>query len=413
MCRRLPIGGHRAARSGERLAHGAVGKCFSAEHPNVIVGCARAEPPLRSQATFSHGNAPEGAATTLQYMIRRLTRVKRKEYMSADPTANDSQRPGQELEAVDSEVTPVGGTSKKLLELSEGGDQNTRAYQAPRELIELARRQRALGFRPSQPVEGRPSAAPPVPVQSVRPEPLTSQPAVSSQKAAPAAPKPVISSPRSASQKASSPKVSDSESKEAASSQKRRTRPVSLSPSDFSEGDAAPPRPIAESLGPRDRPTRRPGRSEENVESSGPSISYQPASTRSADSVEAIGEDVASSAALDPDLDSDAAPPVARSRPSRALSSEPSGASPARPPASLSDLARAASDRSAAPSVAAPHPRLPANDLEPPMPSSLSTNVTTLMSRSYFWAIVFVLFIVVGFALARWRVLDLILPRAP
>jgi hypothetical protein len=47
------------------------------------------------------------------------------------------------------------------------------------------------------------------------------------------------------------------------------------------------------------------------------------------------------------------------------------------------------------------------------MPSSLSTNVTTLMSRSYFWAIVFVLFIVVGFALARWRVLDLILPRAP
>jgi hypothetical protein len=340
-------------------------------------------------------------------MIRRLTRVKRKEYMSADPTANDSQRPGQELEAVDSEVTPVGGTSKKLLELSEGGDQNTRAYQAPRELIELARRQRALGFRPSQPVEGRLPAAPPVPVQSVRPEPVASKPAVSSQKAAAAASKPVISSQRSSSQRASSPKVSDSESKEAASSQKRRTRPVSLSPSDFSEGDAAPPRPIAESVGPRDRPTRRPGRSEENVESSGPSISYQPASTRSADSVEAIGEDVGSS----PALDADAAPPVARSRPSRALSSEPSSASPARPPASLSDLARAASDRSAAPSVAAPHPRLPANDLEPPMPSSLSTNVTTLMSRSYFWAIVFVLFIVVGFALARWRVLDLVLPR--
>jgi hypothetical protein len=328
--------------------------------------------------------------------------------MSADPTANDSQGPGKELEAVDSEVTPVGGTSKKLLELSEGGAQNTRAYQAPRELLDLARRQRALGFRPSQPAEGRPSAAPPVPVQSVRPQPITSKPGSSSQKAAQTtASKAVISSQKLSSQKASSEKVaSEKDSKEAASSQKRRTRPVSLSPSDFSEGEAAPPRSIAESLGPRDRPTRRPGGSEENVESSGPSISYQPASSRSADSVEALRQKTDSAAGHG----DDAAPPVARSRPSRALSSEPSSASPARPPASLSELVRATSDRTGAPSVPAPSPRVPANDFEPAMPSSLSTNVSTLMSRSYFWALIFVLFIVIGFALARWRVLDLILP---
>jgi hypothetical protein len=371
-------------------------------------GCARAGALLRREGTFSHGNATGKAVTTLSYMNRRPTRVKRKEYMSVDPTANDSQGPGkEEVEAVDSEVTPVGGTSKKLLELSEGGTQNTRAYQAPRELLDLARRQRALGFRPSQPAEARPSCAPPVPVQSVRPEPLVSKGAASSQKTSQTASSRVVSSSQKRPSQRDSNAASEKDSKEAASSQKRRMRPVSLSPSDFSEGEAAPPRPIAESLGPRDRPTRRPGRSEENIESSGPSISYQAASSRSADSVEAL-QDKADSA---PALGSDAAPPVARSRPSRALSSEPSSPSPARPPASLSELVRATSDRTSAPSVPVPSTRLPANDFDSPMPSSLSTNVTALISRSYFWAIVFVLFIVIGFALARWRVLDLILPR--
>lgn len=46
------------------------------------------------------------------------------------------------------------------------------------------------------------------------------------------------------------------------------------------------------------------------------------------------------------------------------------------------------------------------------MPSSLSTNVATTRSRVYLWAFLFVLFIVVGFLLARWRVLDLVLPPA-
>jgi hypothetical protein len=216
-----------------------------------------------------------------------------------------------------------------------------------------------------------------------------------------------------ASHRASAASPGDKDSGEA-SSQKRRVRPVSLSPSDFSEGEAAPPRPIAESLGPRDRPTRRPGRSEENAESSGPSISYQPASSRSADSVEAMqqGQVAQQAPDSDADLDVDAAPPVARSRPSRALSSEPSSPSPARPAASLADLARATSERSTAPSVPAPSPRVPANDLDAPMPSSLSTNVGTTRSRVYLWTFLFVLFIVVGFLLARWRVLDLVLPPA-
>jgi hypothetical protein len=385
--------------------------------------------------------------------------------MSADPTENDSQGPAKDLEPVDSEVTPVGGTSKKLLELSEGGDQNTRAYRAPRELLELARRQRALGFRPSQPAEARLSAAPPVPIHGVHSEPVAPwEPASSSHDApsrlaapevvarpalsksaganaavsrpgvsppstsAPGVSKPAVSSAkqsslRSTGERPSSPQPvrpasatpanADRDSGEA-SSQKRRVRPVSLSPSDFSEGEAAPPRPIAESLGPRDRPTRRPGRSEESSESSGPSISYQPASSRSADSVEALqGEAAEPVPDSDADSDVDAAPPVARSRPSRALSSEPSP-SPARPAASLAELVRTASDRSAAPSSLAPNPHIPANDLEldVPTPSSLSTNVAAARSRVYFWTLIFVLFIALGFLLARWRVLELVLPPA-
>lgn len=363
--------------------------------------------------------------------------------MSADPTENDAQGPGNELEPVDSEVTPVGGTSKKLLELSEGGDQNTRAYRAPRELLELARRQRALGFRHSQSPEARPSAAPPVPFESVPPAPAAgalpagqrrngppaaaSTPANSSQSLSnssqrsasqrssnPKALEPKAASPRAlepkASQERSTPGSSaDKESGDVASSQKRRVRPVSLSPSDFSEGEAAPPRPIAESQGPRDRPTCRPGRSsEENVESSAPSISYQPASSRSADSVEALEKKAGSH----PGVAGDAAPPVARSRPAHAISSEPSSPSPARPASSLVELARAASDRSAAPSVPAPSARIPANDLDTSVPSSLSTGMTTARNRAYAWAIVFALFILLGFLLARWHVLDLVLPPA-
>jgi hypothetical protein len=79
----------------------------------------------------------------------------------------------------------------------------------------------------------------------------------------------------------------------------------------------------------------------------------------------------------------------------------------------LAELARAASDRSAAPSVPAPSPRVVANELDTAIPSSLSTDVTTARNRAYVWAIVFALFILLGFLLARWRVLDLVLPPAP
>lgn len=341
--------------------------------------------------------------------------------MSADPTENDAQGPGKELEPVDSEVTPVGGTSKKLLELSEGGDQNTRAYRAPRELLELARRQRALGVRHSQPAEARLSAAPPVPVHSAPPPPAA-RPATRHPRGPAAAAPPVASSHGQRSSRPSAPAsnasqqsstaggaVDNRDSSDVASSQKRRVRPVSLSPSDFSEGEAAPPRPIAEALGPRDRPTRRPGRSEESAESSAPSISYQPASSRSAYSVEALEHAASQRAASQPGLVGDAAPPVARSRPSHALSSEPSSASPVRPASSLAELVKATGDVGAAPSVPVPSP---ANDLDAAIPSSLSTDMTMARNRLYLWAIVFALFILLGFLLARWHVLDLVLPPA-
>ena len=133
--------------------------------------------------------------------------------MAADWSGNHSEEEAAEEE--DREVTPVGRAPKDLLELAATGDQNTRAYQAPQALLELARRQqakRAQGGTPSLPA------------------------------AAPA---------RAVDADAAPP------------------RPIA---------ESAPARPIGESLPPRERPTRRPARSE-RLESSTPSISVAPASS--------------------------------------------------------------------------------------------------------------------------------------
>jgi hypothetical protein len=223
----------------------------------------------------------------------------------------------------DHEVTPVGDASRVLLELSSSGDQNTRAYQAPRELLELARRkQAARALTPSQ--------------------------------------APVL-------------------------------EPV--------EDDAAPPRPIGESLPPRERPTRRPVRSDSMAESSAPSISVEPASS-SLEAVEAVEAAMAA-----PTSANDAAPSVARSRPSRSLSEEP-GAAAAPSSASLSNLVREASNPDSSSSLAAPSVPQAADSAV----ASSRTNASPRLPLSTL-AVIVGICLAIGFILAKWRGLDLLLKR--
>jgi hypothetical protein len=272
--------------------------------------------------------------------------------MPADRRVDDSEAE-EGAEEADREVTPVGRVSKNLLELSSANEQNqnTRAYQAPAELLELARRQRE---RAQAKAAGKPteSKAPPV-----------------------------------------SPEL---------------------------EAEAAPPRPIGESLAPRqslpartslpagaslparDRPTRRPGRkSEEGAESSAPSISVEPASSSDSMNFGADSEQSESSG-------EDAAPPVARSRPSRALSEEAPPASAPRPPKSLRELMRSTSDPEAPRSLAAPSEVSygPA-DSEP----RSSESATSSGPRTSYLVTLVLLFIALGFALAKWQALEALLRR--
>jgi hypothetical protein len=221
----------------------------------------------------------------------------------------------------DHEVTPVGHASKVLLELSSSGEQNTRAYQAPRELLELARRKQAARAQ-------MPSQAPVI--RSV-------------------------------------------------------------------EDDAAPARPIGESLPPRERSTHKPVRLDSMAESSAPSISVEPASSslEALDAFEA-GLDSAESA-------SDAAPSVARSRPSRAQSEDPA-AVPAPSSASLADLVREASSPSVPSSLAAPS--VP----DSAAAASSRTNASPRLPLSTL-AVIVGICLAIGFILAKWRGLDLLLRR--
>jgi hypothetical protein len=281
--------------------------------------------------------------------------------------ASDSPSPHNEEEASDDEreVTPVGQASKALLELStSNGDQNTRAYQAPRELLDLARRQQAKRAQARAAAGSlQPSAAPPV-ATSLQPSPAP-QPGPSFQ--------PPIS-PR------------------------------------LVEDDAAPPRPIGESLPPRARPTHRPGRSQRMDESSTPSISVESisGSLEGFDSASAV--ETPDSEPSDPISVNDAAPSVARSRPSRSLSDDPApssaSSSSAAPPASLSELARAANDPGAQPSIAAPSSR-------GALPESAAASSTRQPQRMPLSVLVMIISIclLIGFVLAKWRGFELLLPR--
>src|SRR4051812_31698466 len=163
--------------------------------------------------------------------------------------ASDSPSAHNEDEASDDEreVTPVGQASKALLELSSSsGDQNTRAYQAPRELLDLARRQQAKRAQARAAGGSQQPSAAPLPAASLQPS---------------AAPSPA------ASLQPPSPRLVDD--------------------------DAAPPRPIGESSPPRDRATQRPGRSQRIAESSTPSISVGPVSG-SLEGIDSSGELAAS-----------------------------------------------------------------------------------------------------------------------
>ncbi|MEO8177231.1 MAG: hypothetical protein ABI895_00220 [Deltaproteobacteria bacterium] len=279
--------------------------------------------------------------------------------MAADRSSTSSE---QEPDAEDDhEVTPVGDASKVLLELSSTGDQNTRAYQAPRELLELARRQQAArALTRSQAPLTTPSQAPPMtPAQA---PPMTPARA------------PVMTPARA-------PAI----------------RPV--------EDDAAPPRPIGESLPPRERPTRRPVRSDSMAESSAPQITIEPASS-SLEAVEAAKESDAFEAGMNaPGSVNDAAPSVTRSRPSRALDEDP-GAAPAPSSASLSDLVREASRPDSSSSLAAP--RVP-NAADSAAASSRTHPAQRLPLAAL--AVIVGICLAIGFILAKWRGLDLLLPR--
>lgn len=290
--------------------------------------------------------------------------------------ASDSTSPHNEDEASDDEreVTPVGQASKALLELStSNGDQNTRAYQAPRELLDLARRQQAKRAQARAATGLQPSAAPPA-AASLPPRPAP-QPSAS------------LHPP-------GSPRLLDD--------------------------DAAPPRPIGESSPPRDRPTHRPGRSQRMAESSTPSISvesisgslegFDSASGAELSGAEASGVETPDSEPSDPISVNDAAPSVARSRPSRSLSDDPApssaSSSSAAPPASLSELARAANDPDAQPSIAAPSAR----GAQPDSAAASSARQPQRMPLSVLVMIISIC-LLIGFVLAKWRGIELLLPH--
>lgn len=89
------------------------------------------------------------------------------------------------------EPTIVGKVPENLLSLSSSGDENTRAFTAPRELIELAKRKREEGRTSKAPALAhvrdteRPPAAPPVPVEESELVEAARAPAVQAESAPP------------------------------------------------------------------------------------------------------------------------------------------------------------------------------------------------------------------------------------
>jgi hypothetical protein len=264
--------------------------------------------------------------------------------MPADPSGNDSDAEARSLEDAEREVTPVGGAPQKLLELSSSSDQDTRAYHAPRQLLELARREQT---ERAQDATTPPEAGE---VQSVAPQTLEARGARSDR---------------------------------------------------IDREDAAPPRPIGESQPPREPPAHRPKRSAASSEASAPSISTAPVS--SSDSIHALDDRYSRAKPGD-----DAAPPVARSRPSGAWSDTPGAASASRPQVSLFELAQAMSDSEIPSSLEAPSEVVRAGVRDSDEPSSKSP---FSLPKVPWLVLILAGFVALGFALAKWRGLELLLPR--
>jgi hypothetical protein len=108
-------------------------------------------------------------------------------------------------------------------------------------------------------------------------------------------------------------------------------------------------------------------------------------------------------------LSGDAAPPVELSRPARGSGAPGAGQRGRGPAPSLSELAREVSERRIPGSLA------PASDVvgrggtwDSGPPASLSSYQTPWLTRGRVWGLLVGLFIAVGYALARWRGLDLL-----
>jgi cobalamin biosynthesis Mg chelatase CobN len=146
------------------------------------------------------------------------------------------------------------------------------------------------------------------------------------------------------------------------------------------------------------------------AESSTPSISVESISGSFEGLDSASGVETPDSEPSDPISVNDAAPSVARSRPSRSLSDDPApssaSSSSAAPPASLSELARAASDPDAQPSIAAPSSR-------GALPDSAAASSARQPQRMPLSVLVMIISIclLIGFVLAKWRGVELLLPR--
>lgn len=283
-------------------------------------------------------------------------------------SSNSASSPPVDISTEDDrEDTLVGEVAKDLLDLSSmEGDENTRAYQAPAELIELARRQREERLL----AKGKPARAP----------------AMSNASRAPA----VHPSRAPAAHASRAPAVNASGAPAVNSSQAPAANPSGAPARSFNSGPPAVDR---------------------------TANTFRPKGAAAA--LNAVNQDELRTATVpmdtiptDGDAD-DAAPPVARSRPTRGAVSEEPSARPSTPraPASLSELARAASDHDAPDSIPAVSEVMGQQDEPVSALPPLSNHQTPWFTRNRGWTLVAVLFIAVGFALARWRVLDLLLPR--
>jgi hypothetical protein len=260
------------------------------------------------------------------------------------PQADTDSSPPVGIDELDErEDTIVGEVPKNLLELSSAGDENTRAYTAPQELIELARRKReerqqARGHSAAPRVE---SAAPPVPDPAST---VTERP----------------------------PKMRkrDEAARQAQSSRMEASR--------MEASRMAPTTPVAPSLS-KATPVPSPARAA--------AVPSPRAAAPVIDSVPPLSDD-------------DSAPPVNRSFvPERARSGRPGGSAPRLEVSPASDL-----DPGSIPSASEVMQR---REPAPESVASSSKYKAPWLTGARRWVVVVGVFIVLGYAISRWRMLFL------